>query len=37
VWATNIPLFAAIIGCSIVQRRWLVPVARMVNAAAGQM
>jgi hypothetical protein len=36
VWATNIPLFAAIIGCSIVQRRWLVPIARMVNAAAGE-
>lgn len=36
VWATNLPLFAMIVGCSIVQRRWLVPAARMVNAAAGQ-
>ncbi|GAA3431509.1 VC0807 family protein [Kutzneria kofuensis] len=36
VWATNLPLFAMIIGCSVVQRRWLVPVARMVNAAAGE-
>ncbi|MFC0429592.1 VC0807 family protein [Kutzneria buriramensis] len=36
VWATNIPLFAMIVGCSAVQRRWLVPVARMVNAAAGE-
>jgi hypothetical protein len=36
VWATNIPLFAMIVGCSAVQRRWLVPAARMVNAAAGE-
>jgi hypothetical protein len=36
VWATNIPLFAMIIGCSAVQRRWLVPLARMVNATAGE-
>lgn len=36
VWATNFPLFAAIVGCSVVQRRWLVPVARMVNVAAGE-
>ena len=36
VWATNFPLFAMIIGCSIVQRRWLGPVAQMVNAAAGE-
>ena len=36
VWATNFPLFAAIIGCSVVQRRWLVPVARMVNTAVGE-
>jgi hypothetical protein len=36
VWATNIPLFAMIVGCSVVQRRWLVPVAGMVNAAAGE-
>lgn len=36
VWATNFPLFAAIIVCSIVQRRWLAPVARMVNTAAGE-
>ena len=35
VWATNIPLFAMIVGCSAVQRRWLVPAARMVIAAAG--
>ena len=36
VWATNIPLYVGIVGCSIVQRRWLVPVARMVNVAAGE-
>ena len=36
VWATNFPLFAAIVVCSIVQRRWLGPVARMVNTAAGE-
>lgn len=36
VWATNIPLFVMIVGCSIVQRRWLVPVARLVNAAVGE-
>jgi hypothetical protein len=36
VWATNIPLFAGIVGCSIVQRIWLGPAARMVNAAAGE-
>jgi hypothetical protein len=36
VWATNIPLYVAIVGCSVVQRRWLVPVARMVNLAAGE-
>jgi hypothetical protein len=36
VWATNFPLVTMIVGCSAGQRRWLVPVARMVNAAAGE-
>ena len=36
VWATNVPLFAMIIGSSIVQRRWLAPVTRLVNAAASE-
>ena len=36
VWATSLPLYAGIIGCSIVQRIWLGPAARMVNAAAGE-
>lgn len=36
VWATNLPLYAMIVGCSIVQRIWLAPAARMVNAAAGE-
>jgi len=36
VWATNIPLYVAIVGCSVVQRRWLVPAARMVNIAAAE-
>ncbi|MFI9381197.1 VC0807 family protein [Kutzneria sp. NPDC052558] len=36
VWATNFPLFIAIVGCSVVQRRWLVPAAIMVHLAAGE-
>jgi hypothetical protein len=34
VWATNIPLYVMIVGCSVFQQRWLMPVRGLLDERA---